>query len=258
MEYSYHFGEVYAYKSPHEFKNRCFPFTVLVFTDSGEYICDIGDKRYIAKEGHLLVVPPFVAHHVSMEKEGRLTWAHVNALNEGIDIVRNYAVPYIMSGAKAKQIKSNIIDLISAMEEKDSIVKSLKTDSNISSIYSIFTAYPKENILSVKYYERIKAAAALIEKEPSREYTLKELAKFSGLSVSVFSKYFKAVYSVSPMKYALKYRLEKAAVMLLRGASVKETALELGFYDAYHFSKQFKKQFLCSPKQYVSLHFMGV
>jgi hypothetical protein len=47
-------------------------------------------------------------------------------------------------------------------------------------------------------------------------------------------------------------RSQLARRRLRAGATVREVAGELGFYDAFHFSRRFKARFGCSPTRYAS------
>lgn len=56
---------------------------------------------------------------------------------------------------------------------------------------------------------------------------------------------------MSPKSYLIKVRLDQAKRLLKLGLSVKETALNVGYADAFQFSKIFKKHIGCSPSDYV-------
>lgn len=80
------------------------------------------------------------------------------------------------------------------------------------------------------------------------DFELELAAKSMNLSVSRFSALFRSAMAVSPVAYRNLRRLEKAYQRLSAGASTpKEIAAELGFYDVFHFSKAFKRQFGVTP-----------
>jgi len=55
----------------------------------------------------------------------------------------------------------------------------------------------------------------------------------------------------SPIAYLAKLRLRQAARLLeLRGRSVGEAGRDVGFDSAFYFSRQFKKQYGMSPREY--------
>lgn len=87
----------------------------------------------------------------------------------------------------------------------------------------------------------IQAAAQRLALEPEERLGVPELAGLAGLSASQFRRVFRRHYGVSPLQYAIDRRLD-AAERLLRheGLSVQETAAQLGYADAFTFSRQFR------------------
>ena len=65
------------------------------------------------------------------------------------------------------------------------------------------------------------------------------------------SKIFKAETGDTPIRYLINIRLEKAKELLENGweGSIQEVAMEVGYDDAYHFSKLFKKRYGVSPSK---------
>ena len=71
------------------------------------------------------------------------------------------------------------------------------------------------------------------------------------LSPFYVSKIFKSETGDAPIQHLIKIRLEKAKELLEQGKalSVQEAAAMVGYDDAYHFSKLFKKRFGITPTQ---------
>lgn len=80
--------------------------------------------------------------------------------------------------------------------------------------------------------------------------TIPQLAKIAEKSESFISHYFKMEFGRSPTQYILDKKMKIAKYMLQAGDKVFQVADKLGFYDAYHFSKTFKKYSNQSPKKY--------
>ncbi len=97
--------------------------------------------------------------------------------------------------------------------------------------------------------ERIKG---IIHQNPERFFTNSELAQMAGVSVKSAETKFKDLFGISIHQYILQFKIEQAVSYLnsFPEMSVKEIAFNLGFYDEYHFSKQFKKLLSLSPSQY--------
>ena len=88
--------------------------------------------------------------------------------------------------------------------------------------------------------ERIKA---IIHKNPEKFYTNAELGKKLGISDKSAETKFKRRYGITIHKYTLDFKMEQAIsyFKVFPEMSIKEIAFNLGFYDEYHFSRQFKK-----------------
>jgi AraC family transcriptional regulator len=77
---------------------------------------------------------------------------------------------------------------------------------------------------------------------------LSELASLAGLSQAHFSRQFKISTGLPPHRYKLARRIERAKQLLLHGdLSIKEIALNCGFFDQGHLSKAFRRIVGFSP-----------
>ncbi len=88
-----------------------------------------------------------------------------------------------------------------------------------------------------------------LEDNYARKISLDEIAGNMYLSPFYISKVFKAETGESPIHFLIEIRLEKARELLLSnpGLSIQEVASRVGYDDAYHFSKLFKKKFGETP-----------
>lgn len=89
----------------------------------------------------------------------------------------------------------------------------------------------------------------------SEKISLDQIAKNMYLSPFYISKIFKEEVGESPINHLIKIRLEMAKELLLNeDLSVKEVSFNVGYEDAYHFSKIFKKYYGVSPIEYKKMH----
>ena len=91
-----------------------------------------------------------------------------------------------------------------------------------------------------------------IEKHLHEKITMAQLAEAVGRSASFIAHHFSAEFGQTPQQYILKRRMEEAKIMLGNGMNVQTTAERLGFYDAFHFSKTFKRFWKKPPVSYRS------
>lgn len=79
-----------------------------------------------------------------------------------------------------------------------------------------------------------------------------ELAQLAGMSEKYFIAYFKRALGMTPGQYIYHLRMHKARELLYkRSYSVKEIADQLGYPDAYSFSKAFKKFYDTPPSRFI-------
>lgn len=98
---------------------------------------------------------------------------------------------------------------------------------------------------------RLARALTALHAEPSRDWTLEDLAAAAGMSRTAFAEKFAESMSVTPMAYLTRWR------MLLARARLKETpetvpaiAEDVGYRSEAAFSRAFKKIFGIPPARY--------
>ena len=97
---------------------------------------------------------------------------------------------------------------------------------------------------------RIQAAVDAIERDFAEPLTVEDLAAAASLSRFHFSRIFRDQVGVSPYRYLVSVRLDRAAELLRRGRrSVTEVALSVGFQDLGRFSRAFAARFGQRPSE---------
>jgi AraC family transcriptional regulator len=82
----------------------------------------------------------------------------------------------------------------------------------------------------------------LLDSQPQRNWTLKELAHETGLSPNHLAERFADEIGVPPRRYLLQRRIERAQELLrLSDIPVTDLAMELGFSSSQHFASAFRK-----------------
>ena len=94
----------------------------------------------------------------------------------------------------------------------------------------------------------------LIHSNPELFLSNDEIANQVGVSVKTVESKFKAAFGTTIHRYMLKFKIDQAISYMdnFPEMQMKEIAYNLGFYDEYHFSKQFKRLMGISPSCYTT------
>lgn len=80
------------------------------------------------------------------------------------------------------------------------------------------------------------------------EFSMEELAHYTGRSLTTFKRDFKKISDLTPEKWLIRRRLEAAYDMMREGGKkVADVYLQVGFKNQSHFSSAFKKQYGVAP-----------
>jgi AraC-like DNA-binding protein len=83
------------------------------------------------------------------------------------------------------------------------------------------------------------------------EITNGHLASVSNMSVRAFERQFRAMFHLTPQRFLRKLRLRIASRALMdTEETLSEIALKCGFADQSHFSREFRRQFGRTPREY--------
>lgn len=100
----------------------------------------------------------------------------------------------------------------------------------------------------------IAKAVSWIRANFSQPVKVEELAKQAHMSVSSFHQHFKAVTSMSPLKYQKAFRLHEARrLMLFEGTNPGIAGRHVGYRSASHFSREYTRFFGTPPTKDIAL-----
>lgn len=80
---------------------------------------------------------------------------------------------------------------------------------------------------------------------------ISDIAKRFSFSEEYVIRLFKKIYGITPHNYIIQSKIRLGMIMLrMTDDSIEKIAADLGFFDARHFSNQFKKHVGTPPSQY--------
>jgi AraC-like DNA-binding protein len=98
------------------------------------------------------------------------------------------------------------------------------------------------------YTPHIARAIERLRQDFDQPLQIEQIARELGMSVSGFHHHFKAVTAMSPLQYQKRLRLQEARRLMLGGRlDAASAASRVGYYDASHFSREYKSLFGLPP-----------
>ncbi|SFQ98158.1 AraC family transcriptional regulator [Poseidonocella sedimentorum] len=80
--------------------------------------------------------------------------------------------------------------------------------------------------------------------------TIDDMARHVGMSRAVFHRRFKEATTMSPIQFVKSMRLNNAAMKIAQGKTVNEAAWDVGYASTSQFSREFKRLYGHSPRDW--------
>ncbi|WP_092063198.1 AraC family transcriptional regulator [Poseidonocella pacifica] len=104
----------------------------------------------------------------------------------------------------------------------------------------------------------IARSIAHVSSQPEAPVSIDDMANRAGMSRAVFHRKFKQATAMSPIQFVKSMRINNAAMKIAGGMTVSEAAMEVGYVSASQFSREFKRMYGQSPRQWSDTHQLPV
>ncbi len=215
-----------------------------IYMLEGEWKIGQNDEVFELKKDSLLILCGGQRHFgiAPCLKDTKTMYFHLS--KEDGDVLTEKGLDIILDASKNKNIKRIFRDIVQAKLDGNDTKASVLFDL-LSCELREYENKNEDNAIG----EKIKS---IIHQNPEKFFSNGELAEKLGVSVKTVETKFKASFGITVHQYLLQFKAEQAIsyFKIFPEMQIKEVAYNLGFYDEYHFSKQFKKIMGVSPLFY--------
>lgn len=250
----------YYPKALHHFRSRKEPISqyVFIYCVDGKGWFEINGKRYDVEKNQYFILPAGLPHTYAADENNPWTiyWIHFCG-----SLAEYYAADCITPLDVTPSMASRINTRINLFEEVFNTLQSSFAIENIRYAMATFQHY----LASLRFIQQYRNADGksnysndiinvithYFDENMERRLTLKEIADFSGLSLSRLSTVFKERTGHSPLNYFNFMKMRKACNLLDNtNMKLNQISLKLGIDDPYYFSRLFSQVMGVSPKAY--------
>jgi len=231
-------------------RDGTYGYWAIQYVYSGEGILEVDNKHYHLQPGDLFILGPAKPHLYASEDQDKLhlLWIELygSSTRELMNILLGKEI-HVLKKEYTGEIFETLLQLMVAINYDDACDE-FEISKMLYGLIMDILRWGSKNLdaeqqkLEYKLSMPISKALDHIQNNLVNNLTVAELACYVGCSASYFNKIFKEAIGITPYRYILIKKIEYAIVKLkMKQVSCGEFAEELGFVDAAHFMKVFKK-----------------
>jgi AraC-like DNA-binding protein len=162
-------------------------------------------------------------------------------------------IPDIIRITNHSDILRSLKSIIYYYQRRDPASILIQKSLAVEMLYKIIMGLESLNnrFISTHNFELDNVLSYILEHFKER-ISIEDLAKKCCLSTHHFERLFKGKYKVTPSRYIIRHRIEKAKeIMLYSKMSISSISEEVGYGSIHSFSKAFKRIEGISPSEYI-------
>lgn len=234
-----------------------------ILSGRGKYRID--DKIYTVEEGDLLIINPGMYHQALTDGNGKPTVeffvGFTDVAFQGME-VNHFQICEEPILHTTGELRQKLFRIASSMEAENAVWRQGRYFMLRSYLVQMLLLLIREQTEPIKQgkgyaFESVSKKYVVeqivnyFEDHYAEKISLDQIAENMYLSPFYISKIFKSETGDTPIRHLINIRLERAKEILERGEcnSIQEVAARVGYEDAYHFSKLFKKKYNVPPSK---------
>ncbi|GGD79525.1 AraC family transcriptional regulator [Paenibacillus nasutitermitis] len=231
------------------------------FIHKGKGIVKVGKETYTLLAGQAFMIYPHVITYYEADAEDPWTYSWIAFQGNQIAhaLSRTSVAPEAPVFSMDLRVMPRIFEQLLEVSGSAPSVDLRVTAILLQFLAALTDGAPAESTNSVpsqKHDLYVHKSIEFFKTHYSEKISVEQVAASLQLDRKYISALFKKATGLPPQQYLLQYRMERAEEMLVKGIyTIGEVARSVGYQDALHFSKMFKKVKGASPKHYLPDHF---
>ena len=215
----------------------------IIYLQSGKLTVKLENESRIMRPGEVLFLPKTISHHYYSQESFRMLWFHIrSSVLAGKGTSR-----YFLRPARFMR-EVELLSELSSLEERSNPEKAAISSNSLLGYLQAETELQES---PHRYYNRINQFFHQMRNHLTHPWTMAEMARQVNMSQSNFFLATKEIYNLTPPEILQKMRMDLAATLLTwHNTSLKTIAEQVGYANAFSFSKAFRKYFGRSPSDF--------
>lgn len=229
------------------------------FILDGKGILEINNTAYNLTQGQIFLIPPNTISRYYPDNDFPWTYAFISFQgNKAEQYLRQAGFSQTRYARNCVLPPEQYADIIRDMlgTHRLTITNELRRVSQLFALFSLLTETNRSSDQEQPYYDYLpetyfEYALQYIQLNYDKNMRIQDIADYIGITRSYLFHLFNKKLKLSPQKYLLNYRINKAKELLSStDILVKDIAHDVGYEDSLAFSKVFHNATGVSPSAY--------